>query len=206
MNPSAIQKLLTEAELLHSDSLNSNVYTIPAFLSSWVAWEALRIRFIRIIIHHQGWLLKDADRVLAKKKISSMPTAEESILSLGLKSPHHWSGKSAKGWKTLVAIEPLRHRLIHGFKPMDPAIVQAATKVVIHLVSNHDWLSAVPVVDAPKKKDRIVVGSLIEHKRSSKKSHNRSIQELASIMNVDLSQGTKPLPNLSNLEEMLSKL
>ena len=206
MNPSAIQKLLSEAELLHSDSLNSNIYTIPAFISSWVAWEALRIRFIRVIIHHQGWLLKDADRVLAKKKISSMPTAEKTILSLGLKSPHNWAGKSAKGWKALVAIEPLRHRLIHGFKSIDPARVQAATKVVIHLVSNHGWLSAVPVVDAPKKKDRIVVGSLLEHKRSSNKSHNRSIQELAKIMDVDLSHGTKSLPSLSRLEDVLSKL
>lgn len=206
MKPNAIQKLLKEAESLHSDSINSSTHTIPAFLSSWVVWEALRTRFIRVVIHHQGWLLKDADKVLAKKKISSMPAAEKAISSLGLQHPHHWAGRSAKGWKALVEIEPLRHRLIHGFKSMEPVRVQAATKVVIRLVSDHDWLSAVPIVDAPKKKDRIVVGSLLKPKRSSKTAQNRSIQELADILGVDLDRGTKPLPSLSRLEDVLSKL
>lgn len=205
MNPNAIRKLLDEAKSLHSDSLDSNTYTIPAFLSSWVAWEALRTRFIRVIIHHQGWLLKDADRVLAKKKISSMPAAEKVISGLGLKHPHHWAGKSAKGWKALIEIEPLRHRLIHGFKSMEPVRVKTATEVVIYLVSNHDWLSAVPIVEAPKKKDRILVGSPLEHKRSSKLSHNRCIQELADILDVNLNSGTKPLPSLVRLENMLNK-
>ena len=206
MKPNAIQKLLKEAESLHSNSIDSSIHTVPAFLSSWVAWEALRTRFIRVVIHHQGWLLKDADKVLAKKKISSMLEAEKTISSLGLEHPHHWAGKSAKGWKALVEIEPLRHRLIHGFKSMEPVRVQAATKVVIRLVSDHDWLSAVPIVDAPKKKDRVVAGSLLEPKRSSRTVQNRSTQELADIMGVDLNCGTKPLPSLSRLEDVLSKL
>lgn len=203
MKPYAIRNLLNEAKLLHEDSLNSRIYTVPAFLSGWVSWEALRTRFIRVIIHHQGWLLKDADRVLAKKKISSMSAAENVICNLGLKHPHQWPNKSAKGWKALVEIEPLRHRLIHGFKSVDPAIVQAATKVVISSVSNHDWLSTVPIVDAPKKKDRIVTGSLLKPRRSSKTTHNRCIQKLAEATNVELDKGIKPLPSLAHLEDML---
>ncbi|TYQ25427.1 hypothetical protein PseudUWO311_15525 [Pseudanabaena sp. UWO311] len=203
MNPSAIQNLLDESKLLHDHALNDKQYTIPAFISSWIAWEALRTRFIRVVIHHKGWLLKDADSVLAKKRISSMSATESVILGLGLKHPHQWSKKSAKGWKALAEIEPLRHRLIHGFKAMDPIRVQAATKVVICSVSNHDWLSTIPIVDASKEKDRIVVGSLLKHKRSSKTTHNRCIQELADIMNVDLNKVTKPLPSLDRLEDML---
>lgn len=219
MSPSSIQNLLDESKLLHDHALSNNKYTVPAFICSWIAWEALRTRFIRVVIHKQGWLLKDADSVLAKKRIStmsvaasvisdlgrirSMSDAESVISDLGLKHPHNWPNKSAKGWKALVEIEPLRHRLIHGFKAMDPVRVQAATKVVICSVSNHDWLSTVPIINAPKKKDRIVVGSLLEHKRSSKTTHNRCIQELADIMNVNLKQGTKSLPSLDRLEGML---
>ena len=203
MNPSSIQNLLGESKLLYDHALNSNKYTVPAFLSSWIAWEALRTRFIRVVIHHKGWLLKDADSVLAKKRVSSMSAAESVISGLGLKHPHQWSKKSAKGWKALAEIEPLRNRLIHGFKSMDPVRVQAATKVVICSVSNHDWLSTVSIVDESKEKDQIFVGSLLKHRRSSKITHNRSLQELAEIMNVDLNTGTNPLPSLDRLEEMI---
>lgn len=90
MNPSAIQTLLKESEILLSDSLQNNRNLVLAFLSSWVAWEALRTRFIRVLIHHRGWRLKDADRVLEKKKVSSMAPAEAVVIGLGLSSPHHW--------------------------------------------------------------------------------------------------------------------
>jgi hypothetical protein len=56
---------------------------IPAFASSWITWEALRTRFIRVAIHHKGWKLKDADAVLSKRKIASMAKAEEVITRLG---------------------------------------------------------------------------------------------------------------------------
>jgi hypothetical protein len=204
MNPSTIQNLLNESKSLHDHALNNKQYTIPAFISSWIAWEALRTRFIRVVIHHKGWLLKDADIVLAKKGISSMSTAKSVIVDLGLKDPHQWSNNSKKGWEALTYIEPLRHRLIHGFKAIDPIRVQAATKVVICLVSNHEWLSTVPILEAPKKGDQIVVGSLLNHKRSPKTTHNRCIQELANIMRVDLEKGTKSLPSLDRLEDMLN--
>ena len=72
-------------------------------------------------MHHKGWKLKDADKVLAKKKISSMEAAASAIKGLDCKDPHHWSSKSAKAWKALAKIEPLRHRIVHGFKTSDPA-------------------------------------------------------------------------------------
>lgn len=203
MNPASIRNLIDESRLLYNSASNNKQYTVPAFLSSWVAWEALRTRFIRVVIHQKGWLLKDADRVLAKKRISSTSAAASVICSLGLKHPDQWPKNSGKGWKALAEIEPLRHRLIHGFKAMDPEIVQAATKVVIRSVSNHDWLSTVPIVDAAKEKDRICVGLLLEPKRSSNMTHNRSIQELADILKVNLNEGKKSLPRLNRLEDML---
>ncbi len=203
MNPSSIQNLLDESILLHDHALSNNEYTVPAFICSWIAWEALRTRFIRVVIHKKGWLLKDADSVLAKKRISSMSAAESVISDLGLKHPHNWPNKSAKGWKALVEIEPLRHRLVHGFKTMDPVRVEAATKVVICLVSNHDWLSNVPIIDAPKKKDQIFVGPLLEHRRSSKTTNKPCIGELAKLMKVKLDEGTRSMPSLNRLEDML---
>jgi hypothetical protein len=63
----------------------------------------------------QGLETKRRYKVLAKNKTSNMKTAASLNTGLGFKDPHHWPNKSAKTWKTLVKIEPLRHRLVHGF-------------------------------------------------------------------------------------------
>jgi hypothetical protein len=185
---------------MFAESMCSNTKIIPAFASSWIAWEALRTRFIRVVIHHKGWMLKDADGVLAKRKIASMAQAEEVITSLGLKSPHHWPGISAKPWKLLCEIEPLRHRLIHGFKSIDPPRIQAATKVVLLLVSERQWLENVRIVDSRKVRERVLVGPLLTARRSAAHTQNQNLQCLAQLLSVDMTQGAKPLPSLARLE------
>lgn len=89
-------------------------------------------------MHHKDWRLNDVDKVLAKKKISSIKAAASVITGLEFKDPHHWPNKSGKAWKALVKIEPLRHRLVHGFKTSDPAQIKAATQLVLILVANHE--------------------------------------------------------------------
>jgi len=179
MNPASITALISESKALFAESELSNSKIISAFASSWIAWEALRTRFIRVVIHHKGWMLKDADAALATKKISSMAQAEDVITSLGLKSPHHWPGASAKPWKLLCEIEPLRHRLIHGFKAIDPPRIQAATKVVLILLHEHQWLEDVPVLDSCKPSERVLVGPLLTARRSAAHTQNQDLQSLA---------------------------
>jgi len=203
VNSRAIQNLLGESQSPYSDALNCNKYTTPAFLSGWVAWEALRTRFIRVLMHHKGWKLKDADKALANKKISSMKAAASVITGLEFKEPHHWPNKSAKAWKALVQIEPLRHRIVHGFKTSDPTQIKAATQLVLILVANHEWLSDLPVVDAPNKRDCLAVGSLLTPRRSTPQSQNRSVDELAELVKVDLSQGSPQLPSLKSLNDLI---
>ena len=154
-------------------------------------------------MHHKGWKLKDADKVLAKKKISSMEAAASAIKGLDCKDPHHWSSKSGKAWKALAKIEPLRHRIVHGFKTSDPAQIKAATQLVLILVANHEWLSDLPVVDAPKKRDRVAVGSLLTPRRSTPQSQNRSVNELAALVNEDLRQASPQLPSLQSLQGLI---
>ena len=200
MNPASITALISESQALFAESELSNSKIISAFASSWIAWEALRTRFIRVVIHHKGWMLKDADAVLAKRKISSMAQAEDVITSLDVKSPHHWPGTSAKPWKLLCEIEPLRHRLIHGFKSIDPPRIQAATKVVLVLVSQHQWLEDVPVLDSRKPSERVLVGPLLTARRSASHTQNQDLQSLAQLLGVELNHGAKPLPSLARLE------
>jgi hypothetical protein len=200
MNPASIAKLSTESQALLAESEGNGTYAIPAFVSSWIAWEALRTRFIRVLIHHKGWMLKDADAVLAKKKIASMAQAEESITSLGVKSPHHWPKKSAQPWKLLCEIEPLRHRLIHGFKTIDPPRIQAATKVVLLLVTERQWLEDVPVLDSRRASGRVVIGPLMTARKSASHTQNQDLQSLAQLLKVDISQGAKQLPSLASME------
>ena len=101
-----------------------------------------------------------------------MEAAAPAITGLEFKDPHHWPNKSGKAWKALVKIEPLRHRLVHGFKTSDPAQIKAATQLVFILVAHHEWLSDLPVVDAPRKRDRFAVGSLLTPRRSTPQSQN----------------------------------
>lgn len=206
MNPSSIKYLLDQAILLHQQEPPTvgSVYT--AFTTSWIAWEALRTRFIRVVIHQKGWLLKDADEVLARCRISSTKKAEKVLTKLEVKHPHSWPSQSAKVWKALNEIEPLRHRLIHGFKSVEPARIQAATKVVICAVTNHDWLINVPLVEALKKQDQIVVGSILTRRHSSKKTHHRTLEDLAQIMNVSLTNGRSSIPSLEKLESLIEKI
>jgi hypothetical protein len=200
MNPASITKLINESQALLAESEGNSTYVIPAFASSWIAWEALRTRFIRVVIHHKGWMLKDADAVLAKKKIASMAQAVEAITSIGLKSPHHWPRKSAQSWKLLCEIEPLRHRLIHGFKSIDPPRIQTATKLVLLLISEHQWLEDVPIVDSRRPSERVLVGPLLTARRSAAHTQNQDLQSLAQLLRVDMTQGAKPLPSLARLE------
>lgn len=200
MNPASITKLIIESQVLFAESEVNGNYAIPAFVSSWIAWEALRTRFIRVLIHHKGWMLKDADAVLAKKKIATMVQAEEAIIGLGVKSPHHWPKKSAQRWKFICEIEPLRHRLIHGFKSIDPPRMQAATKVVLLLVSEHQWLEDVPVLDSRKASERVLIGPLMTARKSASHTQNQGPQSLAQLLRVDISQGAKKLPSLARLE------
>ena len=200
MNPASIKRLTNESQAIFAESEVNGTFAIPAFISSWIAWEALRTRFIRVLIHHKGWMLKDADAVLAKKKIASMAQAEVAITSLGVNSPHHWPKKSAQPWKLLCEIEPLRHRLIHGFKSIDPPRIQAATKVVVSLVSQHQWLEDVPVLDSRKARKGVLVGPLLAAKRSASHTQNQDLQSLARLLEVDMSQGAKKLPSLARLE------
>jgi hypothetical protein len=206
MNPSTIISLIQQATLLHNSDPRSNGSTYTAFLTSWVAWEALRTRFIRVVIYHKGWLVKDADKVLAKKRISSMRDATSALTELGLLSPAHWSGKSGKGWKALNDIEPLRNRLIHGFKSIDPARIHVATSVVICLLSDHEWLSSVPLVNSTKPKERILVGPLLSSLHSSKAMEKGTLEKLAEIMDVNLSSGARPIPSLAYLEGLSTRL
>jgi len=205
MNPAAITALISESQGLFAESARSNTRMIPAFASSWITWEALRTRFIRVAIHHKGWKLKDADAVLSKRKIASMAKAEEVITRLGLKSPHHWLGTSAKPWKLLCEIEPLRHRLIHGFKAIDPARIHAATKVVLLLVSEHQWLEDVPVVVSRKPSERVLVGPLLTARRSASQIQSQDLDSLAQLLGVDTNQGSKPLPSQARLEAAIQE-
>ena len=164
-----------------------------------MAWEALRTRFIGVVIHHQGWTLKDADNVLARAKISSMDRAAGVIQNLYIKNPHQWPVVSASAWRLLCDVEPLRHRLVHGFKTVDPIRTKTATRLVLFLVENHQWLESVPLVDAKKKKDRVLVGSLLSSRRAHPIGNQRKVEELASKLQLDLTQACKRLPSLDQL-------
>ena len=77
---------------------------------------------------------------------------------------------------------------------------------MICAVTNHDWLITVPLVEALKKQDQIVVGSILTRRHSSKKTHHRTLEDLAQIMNVSLTNGRSSIPSLEKLESLIEKI
>lgn len=56
MKPNDIQRLIEAAKHV----AESQPHPISMFLLSWTAWEALRMRFLRVLIKKMGWAVKDA--------------------------------------------------------------------------------------------------------------------------------------------------
>ena len=141
MNPNSIKRIIKQSQDLRSPQLQQEPSPyescVAAFIVAWMGWEAVRTRFLRVVINKKGWAIKDADFVLARAKISTMKSYASTLVDLGESSPYNWSKEAGKAWRNLKTIEPLRHRLSHGFKSVSPETAEIAADVVLFYLN--DW-------------------------------------------------------------------
>lgn len=145
MRPHEIQKLLDVANDLHMNAPGTFHGSLPAFVTAWVDWEALRHRLLRTAAHAKGWLVKDAEAVLGAQRISSMDTTANMLHAITGLKPDNWPKRSREIWQSLRSIERLRHRLIHGSSSESPKLLTAATTFVLAALEDglrtRGWLS-----------------------------------------------------------------
>jgi hypothetical protein len=206
MNPSAIIALTQICERQYQASSRDTAQLISTFLTTWSTWEAVRTRLIRVIIHKQGWLIQDADAALRQAKLSSMKNAASLLRRLGLPDPSNWKGQSGQTWRTLRSIEPLRHRLTHGFQTADPKLIRAATAIVLEAVSNQEWLENLVMPSTDNLNDRSRLGSIIKPRGIRSKTDRRTRNELFLILGLDDHNVGSSLPSLSLLERRLQSM
>ena len=159
-----------------------------------------------MIIHKRGWLINDANAALKIVRLSSTQSAVWLLLRLGLTEPSQWRGESGKTWRVLLSIEPLRHRLTHGFQTANPKLILAATDVILAALMNQHWLERleVPVYDKQQSKNKL--GSIMSPRTTLANKHRRSRQELFQILEVSEASSKSTLPSLSQLERHVEKM
>jgi hypothetical protein len=206
MNPAAIVALTQICQAKHLE-LNMDVaHLISNFLTAWIAWEAVRSRLLRVIIHKQGWLMQDADAALRIAKLSSMKNAATLLQRLAFPNPSNWKGQSGQTWRTLLAIEPLRHRLTHGFQTADPKLIKTATEIVLLSISNQQWLENLDLPSIGKLKCNAKLGSVMSPRGIIGKANRRSPQELFDILQLENRKVASCLPSMSLLGRRLSEM
>ena len=206
MNPAIIRQCINTCRQSLANEECQYADYIANFLLAWSTWEALQTRFIRVAIHHQGWLIKDADTVLARARISSMSSAAKVLTKLQIKHPSEWGGKSTKTWNALLGIEPLRNTITHGFRTTSPDKLRIATAIVVAALEDRTWLSCVDVPSCSNGTSLIRIGSILEPRTNKNPSSSKSLPQLLEILSVASNGDQKRSPSASELQKILDSL
>ena len=174
---------------------------MPFFLLSWTAWEAMRMRLLRVVINRQGWPIKTATLILGEQRISTMEHTACLLEELGAGNPSQWRGLSGKTWRKLIEIQPIRNRLSHGFKTLDPALIRAAGDLVLAALEFRCWLEAIEIHDI--NGGIVRTGCLLKRTNIHKTGVLRDEDSLRSRLTLGndrkRGKGSKRLPDMAGL-------
>ena len=197
MNPSDITNLIETAGRIRK----SEKHPMPFFLLSWTAWEAMRMRLLRVVINRQGWPIKTATLVLGEQRVSTMEHTACLLEELGAGNPNEWTGISGKIWRKLIEIQPIRNRLSHGFMTLNPALIRAAGDLVFAFLEYRCWLEAIKIPDI--NGGIVRTGCLLKRTNIKKADALKSEDSLRSKLtlgnNRKRGKGRKTLPDISGL-------
>jgi hypothetical protein len=182
----------------------SESHPMPMLLLSWTAWEALRSRFLKVIIKRQGYTAREADQALRALKISSMQSAANAISGLSATNPAQWPGLSGQVWRKWEEVQVMRHRLAQGFDAWHPGIIRTAGAFVLTAVSNRDWLQQLQVKGMTGQ--YLTVGDLLARQFSVKIQSGEELPCLRSTLELKEPSKRESLPSPDTLQSMINKL
>ena len=103
----------------------------------------------------------------------------------------------------LRQVEPLRHRIVHGFDGIDPKRLRYAARVVLELLRNREWLEDTKLQSEKGDTEPFIVGDLMAPQRIRQKSHHRSADELNELINENAGGSPPKLPSVDELKRFL---
>jgi hypothetical protein len=177
---------------------------IPSFLISWTAWEAMRTRFLRVLIKRLGWTIRDADKALRELKLSSTNQVERAMGRLKQPAPPSWRGLAGATWRDLAEVERVRHRLAHGFSGLEPRLIRSATRLVRASIEAPSWLEHAPTVSTSGE----TLGPLDLFGRQSRSPHcaMKSSEELYQLLGVIPTESQRRFPREQALRVAAARL
>lgn len=176
------------------------------FLLSWTAWEALRTRFLRLVIKRMGWSIKDADQVMRDLRISSMESTAKVMVNLGMIDPSRWQGSSGRIWRKLLEVQQIRHRLAHGFDSRDPKLIYSASQFVLASLDHRSWLEDLEFKIADQSP--FSIGDLFAHQAvGPKRDGFDQIRLRGMLVKSTINTGRrKRLPSTVSLQKVTNEL
>jgi hypothetical protein len=146
MKPSEIQSLLNQAKAARELS-PAGIHTFALY---WITWEAYRTRMLAVAARLRGWRIEDAYFAIGAKRISSQTTYKRCFKDITSVQLAEQSGLLGSAWNLIDEIEVLRHRLIHGHRSANPALIEQASQFLDSILTHQEKVFSkllIPVKD-----------------------------------------------------------
>jgi len=134
MKPSEIHSLLTQAKA----SREVSPAGIHTFVLYWITWEAYRTRMLAVAARLKGWRIEDAYFAIGARRISSQNTYRSCFKDITGIQLAEQSGLLGRVWSLLNDIEVLRHRLIHGHRSANPALIEQSSQFLDSILTHQE--------------------------------------------------------------------
>lgn len=204
MNPSDINRLLNQARICQSEHPDG----IHTFALYWIAWEAYRTRLLAVAIRLNGWRIEDAYFAVGAARISTQKKYSQCFKEITGIDLLHYPGVIGKAWRSLNEIESLRHRLLHGYKSANPALIEHSILFLERVFAHQRRLfGELPYSSACSK--RQATGLIRDPLRSHPASGRgipviRDRQDLLQCLKVGSDQKPKRLPHTEMMRNLSS--
>jgi len=148
MNPSSINELFKSAKSLHEKKRKGSP---DAFILSWIAWEGTKLRMLAIGQKVKGIKIKDTYsnhkdlRLWEDKKFNNQWQKVFGNL------PSSMPGKATKIFRQLQGFKKYRDTIIHGKSLGNPTNIHEATKKLLEVLENKDWMKDINIISKSKK-------------------------------------------------------
>lgn len=114
------------------------------FAMTWIAWEQLQFRVVKVVAKLDGWNISLIEKALALDSNSGRPrSAEKLIQNLTKVNPHDFPGLAGETWRSINEFSHLRNKFFHGSYRAKPSDYENAFEYMFPLVENVGWLSDV---------------------------------------------------------------
>jgi hypothetical protein len=140
LSPSEIMRLIAFAKRLSGQSTHAP----EAFLISFVAWEALKIRILLVGMTASGMSVRESKEVITRTQIRQQDGYNQLFKEHFGFYPHNAPGFGGL-FRAADSFQKLRNGFIHGVRSSSPEAFRGATSKIAHVLEA-DWTNLLATV------------------------------------------------------------